>query len=59
MIDDVLATGGTLVAGVKLIHQCGAVVERAVVALEIDGLPGRSSFVGAFPDIALNSLFIK
>jgi hypothetical protein len=29
------------------------------VALEIEGLPGRSSFVGAFPDIALNSLFVK
>ena len=59
LIDDVLATGGTLVAGVKLIHQCGAVVESAVVALEIDGLPGRISFVRAFPDIALNSLFVK
>ncbi len=59
LIDDVLATGGTLVAGVKLIHQCGAVVESAVVALEIEGLPGRSSFLGAFPDIALNSLFVK
>ena len=59
LIDDVLATGGTLVAGVKLIQQCGAVVESAVVALEIEGLPGRSSFLGAFPDIALNSLFVK
>lgn len=59
LIDDVLATGGTLVAGVKLIHQCGAVVESAVVALEIEGLPGRSSFLEAFPDIALNSLFVK
>ena len=59
LIDDVLATGGTLVAGVKLIEQCGAVVESAVVALEIEGLPGRSNFVEAFPDIALNSLFVK
>jgi len=59
LIDDVLATGGTLVAGVKLIQQSGAVVESAVVALEIAELPGRSSFLGAFPDIALNSLFVK
>jgi adenine phosphoribosyltransferase len=59
LIDDVLATGGTLVAGVKLIHQCGAFVESAVVALEIKELPGRSSFFEAFPDIALNSLFVK
>ncbi|CAN2246163.1 Apt Adenine/guanine phosphoribosyltransferases and related PRPP-binding proteins [actinobacterium SCGC AAA044-D11] len=59
LIDDVLATGGTLVAGVKLIHQCGAVVESVVVALEIAELPGRDKFAGAFPDISLNSLFIK
>ena len=59
LIDDVLATGGTLVAGVKLIQQCGAVVESAVVALEVEGLPGRSFFLDAFPDIAINSLFVK
>jgi adenine phosphoribosyltransferase len=59
LIDDVLATGGTLVAGVKLIHQCGAEVESAAVALEIEELLGRSSFVEAFPNIALNSLFAK
>ena len=59
LIDDVLATGGTLVAGVKLIHQCGAVVESVAVALEINELPGRTNFVGAFPDINLNSLFVK
>ena len=59
LIDDVLATGGTLIAGVKLIHQCGAVIESVAVALEIEELPGRSKFVGAFPDISLNSLFVK
>jgi len=59
LIDDVLATGGTLVAGVKLIHQCGAVVESVAVALEIAELPGRDKFVKTFPDILLNSLFIK
>ena len=59
LIDDVLATGGTLVAGVKLIQQCGAVVESAAVALEIAELPGRDKFAGAFPDISLNALFVK
>ena len=34
-------------------------VESAVVALKIEGMPGRSSFLGAFPDITLNSLFVK
>ena len=59
LIDDVLATGGTLVASVKLIHQCGAVVESAVVALEIDGLSGRDNFDLEFPNIELKALFLK
>jgi adenine phosphoribosyltransferase len=59
LIDDVLATGGTLVAGVKLIHQCGAVVESVAVALEINGLSGREKFGAAFPKTDLNSLFLK
>ena len=59
LIDDVLATGGTLIASVKLIHQCGAVVESVAVALEIHELPGRKKFTEAFPDISLNSLFVK
>ena len=59
LIDDVLATGGTLVAGVKLIEKCGAVVESVAVALEINGLPGRLNFLRVFPDIDLNSLFQK
>ena len=59
LIDDVLATGGTLVAGVKLIHQCGAVVESVAVALEIEELPGRNRFTESFPEISLYSLFVK
>jgi adenine phosphoribosyltransferase len=59
LIDDVLATGGTLVAGVKLINQCGAVVECVAVALEIAELPGRDKFTGVFPDISLHALFVK
>jgi hypothetical protein len=34
-------------------------VESVAVALEIAELPGREKFAGAFPDIWLNSLFIK
>ena len=59
LIDDVLATGGTLIAGVKLILQCGAVIENAVVALEIKELPGRDNFNLEFPHIELKSLFLK
>ena len=59
LIDDVLATGGTLIAGAKLIEKCGAVIESVAVALEIKELPGRESFRATFPNIALNSLFLK
>jgi adenine phosphoribosyltransferase len=59
LIDDVLATGGTLIAAVKLIHRCGALVESVSVALEISQLPGRSNFARAFPEIALASLISK
>ena len=59
LLDDVLATGGTLVAGAKLIERCGAVVESVVVALEISDLLGRAKFKSAFPDIAVSSLFVK
>ena len=59
LIDDVLATGGTLVAAVKLIHQCGAEVESAAVALEIEELLGRVKFCMEFPSIELKALFLK
>jgi adenine phosphoribosyltransferase len=59
LIDDVLATGGTLVAGVKLVNQCGAVVESVAVALEINELLGRVNFNSVFPETSLNSIFQK
>jgi adenine phosphoribosyltransferase len=41
LVDDVLATGGTLAAGVGLLQELGAVVSGATVALEITALGGR------------------
>ncbi|MFC6145232.1 adenine phosphoribosyltransferase [Corynebacterium nasicanis] len=41
LVDDVLATGGTLVAARKLIEQCGAEVVGNVVVLEVAELGGR------------------
>ena len=42
IIDDVLATGGTANAAVRLLRQCGASVEAVAVLLELDALGGRS-----------------
>ena len=41
VIDDVLATGGTLAAGVSLLRKVGGNVVGAVTALEIGNLNGR------------------
>lgn len=41
LVDDVLATGGTLDAGRRLLEQAGAVVVGAGVVIEIDALRGR------------------
>ena len=43
LIDDVLATGGTLKAAILLIQDLGAVVTSAAVLLEITALAGREN----------------
>jgi adenine phosphoribosyltransferase len=41
LIDDVLATGGTLAAGRRIVEQLGYRVAGISVLFEIDGLGGR------------------
>ena len=41
LVDDVLATGGTLAAAIKLIQRTGAIVTSVAVLLEIKALGGR------------------
>jgi adenine phosphoribosyltransferase len=57
LIDDVLATGGTLTAAAQLIEKCGGSVPNVVLLLEIIGLPGREKYASAFPDSKLTVLF--
>jgi adenine phosphoribosyltransferase len=52
LIDDVLATGGTLAAAAELIGHAGATVVGTVVALELPALQGRAK-LGDMPLIAL------
>ena len=42
IIDDVLATGGTVAATVRLLGKAGAVVTGAAVLLELSALDGRA-----------------
>lgn len=46
VVDDVLATGGTLGAAVGLLDDCGAEVAGLSVILEVPGLGGRDRLAG-------------
>lgn len=52
LVDDVLATGGTLVAARDLIEQAGGKVVGYVVVLEVEGLGGREK-LGDAPLVVL------
>lgn len=46
VVDDVLATGGTLGAALSLLGDCGAEVTAVSVVLEVPGLGGRDRLSG-------------
>lgn len=52
IVDDVLATGGTLAAAVRLLERAGARVTAAAVVFELSGLCGRE----AVAPLAVHSL---
>jgi adenine phosphoribosyltransferase len=52
LIDDVLATGGTAAAAIKLLEECGAVVVRAEFLMELGFLAGREK-LGGTPLVSL------
>ena len=46
LIDDLIATGGTIEAAIKLIEQLGGVVGKVVFLMELAGLKGREKLAG-------------
>jgi len=56
LVDDVLATGGTLIAALELIQDLNGEVAEVVVLLEISALAGRSRIGSAFPDLKIRAL---
>lgn len=54
LVDDVLATGGTLAAATTLLRAGGATVSDAAVVLELSALNGRA----VLPDLAVASLYV-
>ena len=52
LVDDVLATGGTVAATRRLVEQCGGTAHAVAVLMELALLPGRRA-VGDLPTTAL------
>ena len=59
LIDDVLATGGTLTAAIELIQRAGGTVTHVLALLEISGLPGRAHLNSKYPHIPITSLVVS
>nr|WP_233341893.1 adenine phosphoribosyltransferase [Mycoplasmopsis bovis] len=43
IVDDVLATGGTIKAIIKLLKEQGAIIKKVIILLELTDLNGRAS----------------
>ena len=56
VIDDVLATGGTVIAAVNLLRQAGAIPVAIAVVMELEGLGGREAVTAACAGVALSAL---
>ncbi len=56
LIDDVLATGGTIAACIKLLEDNGASVPACVFVMELDELGGREKILKQFPKVQIHSL---
>ena len=59
LIDDVLATGGTLEAAVELVHRTGGSVYQILALLEIQSLGGRARLANRFPEIPIQALVVS
>ncbi len=56
IVDDVLATGGTLIAAIEIITELGATITEVVALFEIEALGGRERILERFPNIRVRSL---
>ena len=57
LIDDVLATGGTLLAAQLLIHKAGGALVSIATVIEISALGGRARLISDNPALIYNTIF--
>jgi len=57
IVDDLLATGGTMIAAARLIKQAGGNPISFITIIELLGLPGRSLIEKEFLGVRIDSLF--
>lgn len=58
IVDDVLATGGTIIAALEIFQELNVTVSEVVVLLEIAALGGRVRIADRFPNLAIRSLIV-
>ena len=46
IVDDLIATGGTIEAAIKMVEELGGVVKKVVFLMELEGLNGREKLAG-------------
>ena len=56
LIDDLIATGGTVVAGCDLVKGRGGVVVECACMIELGVLNGRAKVAAAHPDVPVWSM---
>ena len=56
LVDDVLATGGTLIASIELVEAAGGIVTDIVLLSEITILEGRAKIQAIYPEITIHTL---
>ena len=56
LIDDVLATGGTLIAAIEILEELGATISEVVVLYEISSLGGRDRISKRYPELTIRSV---